>query len=96
MANLTGAVLAAGRRGQQYLGDLSLERTKEGLGNLLTRRGAQIPRLADILSDYNAARAANAAAPMGQQAGNLARVLASQTPGLFTGYLPGPRAQQPQ
>jgi hypothetical protein len=92
-ATVLGLGHAALRRGQQYLGDLSLERTKEGIAGLLTRRGTDIPSLAKILSDYNAARAANAPAPMGRQVGNLAAVLASQAPGLFTGALPGPRQQ---
>jgi hypothetical protein len=96
MANLTGFAVSAARRGQQYLGDLSLERTKEGIADLLTRRGNDIPRLADILSRHNAARTANAAAPIGQQTRNLASVLAAQTPGLFNGYLPGPRNNQTQ
>ena len=94
MANIGGALLAGGRRALQYAGDLSLERTKEGLGNLLTRKGPDIQTLAKILSNYNAARATNAAAPMGQQAGGLARVIASQTPGWFTGYLPGNNRRQ--
>lgn len=87
MANLTGFAVSAARRGQQYLGDLSLERTKEGIGDLLTRKGADIPTLAKVLSNYNAARAANAAPPMGRQAGRLASVIATQVPHWFN-YLP--------
>ena len=86
-ANIAGLALAGVRRGREYLGDLSLERTKEGIGDLLTRRGTDILRLADILSRYNTARAANAAPPVGRQAGGLARVLALQAPGFFN-YLP--------
>ena len=92
MANISGALLAGARRGQQYLGEMSLERTRNGIADLLTRRGTDIPRLADILSRHNAARAANAAPPIGQQTGRLASVLATQAPGLFNGYLPGPRS----
>lgn len=95
MANLTGFAVSAARRGQQYLGDLSLERTKAGIGDLLTRKGNDIPSLAQILSDYNAARAANVAAPVGQQTGRLASVLSSQVPSWFN-YLPATRGNQSQ
>ena len=81
MANIGGALLAAGRRGQQYLGDMSLDRTRQGIANLLTRQGQDIPTLAKILSEYGAAKARNAGAPVGQQARGLAGVIATQAPG---------------
>lgn len=92
-ANVAGLALAGLRRGREYLGDMALDRTREGIANLLTRRGADIPRLADILTRYNAARAANAGPSMGRQAGSLAAVLAGQAPGNISGFLPGNRAQ---
>jgi hypothetical protein len=94
-ANIPGLMLAGVRRGREYLGDMSLDRTRQGLGDLLTRQGNDIPTLAKVLAQYNTARAANAATPMGTQAGRLASVIASQAPGQFSGFLPGPR-QQPQ
>lgn len=93
-ATLLGFAHAAARRGQQYLGDLSLERTKEGIADLLTRKGSDIPRLAGILSRYNAARTANAPPPISRQGGNLASILATQAPGWSNGYLPGPAQRQ--
>jgi hypothetical protein len=87
---MLGVGHAALRRGQQYLGDLALERTKEGIANLLTRQGNDIPTLAQVLSDYNAARVRNAPAPFRQQASGLAGVLATQAPGWLLG---GPRYQ---
>lgn len=96
VASTLGIANAARLRAQQYLGDLSLERTKEGIGDLLTRRGQDIPRLADILSRYNAVRATNAAAPAGRQAGNLAQLLALRAPPTFAGYVGGGNRSQPQ
>lgn len=88
-ATTLGILHAAARRGQEYLGNVSLDRTRQGIADLLTRRGHDIPTLARVLAGYNAQRAANAGPAIGRQAGSLASVIASQTPGWITGFLPG-------
>jgi hypothetical protein len=95
-ANIAGLALAGVRRGREYLGDMSLDRTRQGIADLLTRQGADAHSLAKILSGYNTARAANAAAPMGQQAGGLARVIAAQAPGWFNQLPDNRNRRQPQ
>lgn len=86
---LLGLGHAALRGTRGYLGDLALERTREGIADLVTRSGGDIPTLARVLSNYNTARAANAAIPIGPQARSLSAIIASQTPGWL---LAGPQA----
>lgn len=62
---LVGLAHSALRRGQQQVSDLAMRRTREGMADLLTRRGDDIPTLARILSDYNAGQAARAARSAG-------------------------------
>lgn len=78
MANLGGIALSGLRRGAQYLSDQGMDRTRQGIANLVTRQGPGMTDLAQVLSRYNASRAANAMTPVPQQARSLAAVIAAQ------------------
>jgi hypothetical protein len=80
MANLTGIGLAGLRKGAQFLSDQGMDRTRQGIANLVTRQGPAMSNLARVLSNYNQARVMNAATPFGRQAKSLASVIAAQQP----------------
>jgi hypothetical protein len=57
-----------------YLREQGIEGTREAIGNMSTMRGPQLRNLADVLSRYNAQRAANTT-PVAPQISDLARAL---------------------
>ena len=73
-ANITGFLYKGAGQGLQYLRDLSTEKTRAAIGRMSTMQGADLNNLASVLSDYNAARAANAR-PVAPQISALARAL---------------------
>jgi hypothetical protein len=80
MANAVGMTLAGLRKGAQFLSDQNMDKTRQGIANLVTRQGPAMSQLADVLSRYNTARAANVATPFAPQAKSLAAVIAAQQP----------------
>jgi hypothetical protein len=81
MASVLGIALAGARKGAQFLSDQGMDRTRQGIADLVTRQGPAIGPLADVLARYNAARASNAMGPIAPQARSLAAVIAGQQPG---------------
>lgn len=76
MANIGGLALKGAGATAGYLRNQGIENTRAAIGRMSTMGGQDLTNLADVLSQYNAKRAANAASPVFKQAGGLARVLA--------------------
>lgn len=78
---LTGLLSAPLKSGLGMALGHGMQKTREGMANLLTAQGPQIQQLVDQLTAYNQRRMANQLAPMGQYSGALARALIAQQAG---------------
>ena len=76
VANITGYLHKGVTGALQNLRETGMERTRTGIGSLVTAPGSQVPDLVRILAGYNARAAANSRPPVGPYASTLARVLA--------------------
>jgi hypothetical protein len=77
--NIMGFLHKGVTRGLENIRESGMERTRAGIGSLVTAPGAQVPDLVRILAGYNARAAANSRPPVAPYAGMLARVLAADT-----------------
>lgn len=74
-ANLTGFLYKAANSGLQNLRETGMERTRSGIGSLMTTPAEKIPDLVRLLSGYNERVAGYGRHPVGPYAGTLAKVL---------------------
>lgn len=74
-ANITGFLYKAGLGGLQHLRETGMERTRSGIGSLMTTPGDKVPDLVRILRDYNEHAAQNVRPPIAPYAKTLAGVL---------------------
>jgi hypothetical protein len=79
VANITGFLHKGVVSGLQNLRESGMERTRAGIGSLVTAPAQNVPDLVRILAGYNARAAANSRPPVGPVAGMLARVIAANT-----------------
>lgn len=74
-ANITGFLYKAGLGGLQHLRETGMEKTRSGIGSLMTTPGEKVPDLVRILRDYNERAAQNVRPPVAPYARTLAGVL---------------------
>ena len=76
VANLTGFATIGLGATLGYVRSHGMENTREAIGRMSTMKGPELRKLADVLANYNVARAANVR-PVSPQLSGLARVLAA-------------------
>jgi hypothetical protein len=70
-----GALTGLPRAGLAYALEHGMANTRSGMSDILTAKGQQLPPIVEQLLKYNAARAKNAATPLGVQSKALIRAL---------------------